>query len=124
MIEVNLNKYIQWVKEGRSFAEIRKDLLIRGFSDNDVTTILSYLNDHLLQEEISKEKNRNARNWKWAGWFLIAISLFLSVYSFRSASVILIAGGLLGGGAMIMNSSRLQRGPSMFTRKIQQGRRR
>lgn len=48
MQEINVNKYFIWVKEGKSFSEIRKDLETRGLSDSQITTVLSTLNNWVL----------------------------------------------------------------------------
>lgn len=100
MQEVNVNKYQQWITEGRSFSDIRNDLLIRGFSDEQTSSIISILNNWWLQEKIITEQKRASWQLKIAGIALFGISIFITIYSlWRSAFTIVViaAGGITGG---------------------------
>lgn len=126
MQEVNLDKYYSWIKEGKSFSEIRKDLLIRGFSDEQTTNIIATLNDWLLQTEINKSKISSGKQWKLVGWILIMITLSLTLYSFwisSFTSIIIGIGGAFLGWTFIFIGNKLTQGPSVFQPRFKQRRR-
>ena len=126
MQEVNIDKYVSWVEDGRLFADIRKDLLIRGFSEDQVKFIINELNDHLLSKKINDSKRSLARQWKIAGLILFLVSLLLMIYSAIVHSilfVILSSGGVMSGLALHLNGGKLEKGRSVFQKRIKRNRR-
>lgn len=124
MMEIKINQYIDWIKEGRSFSDVRNDLLIRGLSENQITQVLNFLNERIIQDEIQKSKKSSVNQWRYAGLVLISISIALATYSIFITlnSIILTIGGFVTGLAMIQYSKRIQNGPSVFQRRIQKRR--
>lgn len=125
MLEINANKYFDWIKAGRSFQEIRKDLQIRGFSDDQITTILEAINDWILQSNVERERYKISNQWKWIGWSLIGINICLTVYSYWVSAytfTIFSIGGIISGWGLLSYVERMQR-PTLFQSRFKNRRR-
>lgn len=125
MQEINVTKYFDWIRNGKSFSEIRKDLQIRGFSDSQITTILATLNDWVLESNFEKQRLGTANNWKWVAWTLIGVSIFLSIYSYWASAYtfsIISIGGIISGWGILTFGNRIER-PTSFQSRFKNRRR-
>ena len=116
MQEINVNKYFIWVKEGKSFSEIRKDLETRGLSDSQITTVLSTLNNCVLQSSLGAEKHKATNQWRWVAWTLIGISICLAVYSYWAGAftfIVFSIGGIVTGWGILIYITKAER-PVLF----------
>lgn len=125
MEEVQADKYFKWLTEGKSFSDIRNDLLIRGYSEEQTKQIIHTLNDWLLASEIEKSKREQGKQLKTAGWIMAFIVAFICIYSMvvsaLTITVIAIGGVLLSWG-MIYAGNKIERGPSLFQPRFKQKR--
>jgi hypothetical protein len=119
--EVNVLKYHNWLDEGRSFEEIRNDLLIRGFSNDQATTIITSLNEWWLHKKVAQAQSNFSTQKKTVGFILLTLSLFISVYSLWITAfsvVVIAAGGIIGSLGLIIDSQKQNRN-SFFKKRIQ-----
>lgn len=126
MQEIDIKKYSAWIDEEKSFEDVRKDLLIRGFSEEKATAIISHLNDHILSKKTNDLKKSEARQWQLAGIALLLITCSLTIYSLIASSftfVVISGGGIVSGIAVFLNGKKLERGPSVFQNRMKKQRR-
>jgi hypothetical protein len=95
MKKIDLARYIEWIQNGRSFSEVRKDLLIQGFTDDEATTIIKHLDDSVLEAQRSGHKS----NLKIVAVIMIFIGVTATLISFLALEhTVIIPSGLLATG--------------------------
>jgi hypothetical protein len=110
----DISKYWGWLKEGRSPEEVKKDLLIRGISEDDASKLLQTLDGINLKDRIEREVSFHAKSYKIAGIILVVISLGLALYTvvfsstFSFATMFYLSGGMILGFAAINYGNRLK----------------
>ncbi len=101
----NIEKYLDWIREGRSFAEIREDLKKNGVPEEEVSRLIAEIDDTAIQAAAAGSAFSRL-DWTKIGLAMMALGvlcylLFQKVLHFTgslTATVVLLA----AGGAMIV----------------------
>lgn len=95
---INWQKYYDWVAQGRTFGDIRKDLQQQGFEDEKIEQIIRLVDDHVTRKDLRKSERSVKRQVQLAGFTLLALGVFATAYTFFSGgSYIILAYGPIGG---------------------------
>src|SRR5690349_6196400 len=113
MTNQELSKYWQWLQEGKSPEDIKKDLLIRGVSEQEATEVILVLDNSNLRNRIDKEVSFHAKSYRLVGLILIIVSLSFAVYSivfsiFSTNTILFLVGGSGAGFAALSYSNKLK----------------
>ncbi|MFA0964132.1 hypothetical protein AB9P05_20150 [Roseivirga sp. BDSF3-8] len=86
---INWDLYFDWVSQDRSFGDIRKDLELKGFDDDEIREIIDRIDDHITSRALNKSNKSVRKQAKIAGLLLFvaglgttAISLSTGYYLF------------------------------------------
>jgi hypothetical protein len=82
MTKSQIDKYISWIDEGKSFAILREDLIKNGTPPEDVKIILQTLGEINSQEKLKQIDKRQGIQWIIAGTIISIISLAFFVKGF------------------------------------------
>jgi hypothetical protein len=93
--------YLKWLESGRGPDDIKKDLMKRGFGEQDAYEIMVYIDNLHLSNKIEKKAGQDGSAYKIVGWILVCATIAISIGTFWYASmyggwIVLIGGG--GGG--------------------------
>ena len=61
MREVDFDRYEDWIDQGKSFAELRKDLIANGIPPEDVSDVLKSIDNHITTKKIIKLKQSRGK---------------------------------------------------------------
>jgi hypothetical protein len=94
--KIDFARYIEWIHQGRSFSEVRKDLRIQGLSEDEATTIIRHLDDTILEAQRSGHKSYS----KMVAVIMIFIGVAATMISFLILEhTVIIPSGLFATGA-------------------------
>lgn len=106
-----LNLYVDWIQQGKSFADIREDLQKKGFTADDIKAAISDVDDRLLAAAINKETGLQKINFVSVGIVVILIGAILAIIRLTTGylSIGLIVTSVSAGPAFIFVGLRLKR---------------
>jgi hypothetical protein len=70
---IEVNKYLTWIREGRSFSDVRDDMRSSGLPDDDIRDFIDSLNKAFITNSIGQERNFHSRQWKLVGKVMLII---------------------------------------------------
>ncbi len=105
----------------RSYADIKKDLKSKGWSDIEIKEIVKDADHELLDSLIEPVKVRRKINNKLLGWFLIITGMAVTISTYIGVvdlgnSFILLYGPVLSGLALLSKDARDRSKNSKFRR--------
>lgn len=112
----DLDKYLDWIKDGKSFSEIREDLSGQNFSSDEIREIIIQIDEAALQHAQHQANTVRSFNFKMMGWIAIGAGAAIYAWLFflnerylefeeiKSVTTILIS----GGAAMLFVDYRLK----------------
>jgi Na+/H+ antiporter NhaB len=107
MTKAQIDKYISWIDEGKSFAILREDLIKNGTAPEDVKIILQTLDEINSQEKLKQIDKRQGIQWIIAGTIISIISMAFFVKGFIVIGVLI---ALVPGVATIIFGVRKYKG--------------
>lgn len=100
MREVDFDRYEDWIDQGKSFAELRKDLIANGIPPEDVSDVLKSIDNHITTKKIIKLKQSRGKQWIFAGVLLSSVSIPVFVFGFFPLAIMGLV-GLASGIGMV-----------------------
>jgi hypothetical protein len=84
MSQAELDKYVQWTKDGKSFSEIREDLQKQGYSEPQIKEFILRIDDMALQDALGTQTGIQSKASVIIGGILLAggIALAFGVRSY------------------------------------------
>lgn len=113
MTESDFEKYSIWIKEGKSFSEIREDLLNNGIAEYEIKSILKLIDEHISETELQKLNHNQSVQWIFAGTLLTILSIFLFFVGIFPM-IFFAAAGFASGNGMIYWGIKLGKGANRF----------
>lgn len=121
----DIAKYLMKLREGKSFEDVRREMLIRGYSQDDVDENMILLNELLILSDIHQEKQKDASQLIVAGVVLMIVSVILSIYGLVASTSIVIwlpIAAFTSGLLMIIYGNRQRQIRFMpFARRFEKG---
>lgn len=104
---MNTDEYLSWLKNGKTFQDVRDDLVKKGIADDDITRYIRVLDNMLSKQAINTERTHHNRALFLVGLSITLIGLAYTLYTYMyGKGGFLLAYGAIIGGAAIMFSSR------------------
>jgi hypothetical protein len=72
MSQAELDKYVQWTKDGKSFSEIREDLKKQGYSEPQVQEFILKIDDMALRDALGTQTGIQSKASVVIGGILLA----------------------------------------------------
>ncbi len=108
--EDQLNKYVQWTRDGRSFSEIRDDLKNQGYTEDVIKSYISEVDDAAIQRAFEGETGNRQLNFITVGVIIVIVGvIFLAVGLYAGRFYVGIAVTLSVGFGFIFAGLRLKR---------------
>jgi hypothetical protein len=113
----DLDKYLGWIKEGKSFSEIREDLARQNYSPEQIKEIIVHIDEAALQQARHEETAVRGFNFKMMGWIALGVGVAIYAWLFflneqylefdeiKSVITMLVS----GGAALLFFDYRLKR---------------
>ncbi len=99
------DRYLVLKQEGMSFGEIRSRLASEGVADEDIRVIVRLIDNQILRGEVTKSRNRKARELIGVGLVISVVGIFVTVGTYlgyiNTGNSYLVAYGPVLGGAAI-----------------------
>ena len=109
-VNIDTNEYLSWLRNGRTFQDVRDDLKVKGIEDADISRYIRTLDSILSKEAISTEQAYHYNALFLVGLSILLIGLCYTLYTyFYGKGGYLLAYGAILGGAGLMVSSRKKR---------------
>ena len=111
--DLDLNKYVTWIQEGKSFSDVRQDLSSLGTSDEDIKGIIIKIDDLLLEQAMNADQGFSAKKSDMIGKIMMGVgTLFLVVFALTHSYTILGIGGALvsAGFTFLLFAKKLIKG--------------
>lgn len=77
--EDEINQYVAWIQQGKSFADVRADLQKKELSAGEIKAAISEVDDSLLAAALDKETGVRRLNFVAVGVVIILIGVILTV---------------------------------------------
>ncbi|CAN5360045.1 hypothetical protein BH10BAC4_BH10BAC4_09380 [soil metagenome] len=112
--DIDLNKYIAWIQEGKSFSAIREDLKSLGFPDDDIKRIINKVDDEIIALSINRNSDAQMKLLKLISKVAFALGACLVLTYFVIDSITAFSLGItcIASGVAIV----------LFQRKVKDGR--
>jgi len=99
-------EYLTKKKEGHSFSEIRKELKVKGLTDEQVKVVIRSIDNKIIKEEVNKSNRSTRRQIIFMGLVLTLIGLLITIGTYTGfinigQSFILSYGPIFGGIGLI-----------------------
>lgn len=103
--QVDFKKYQEWIMQGRSFSDVRKDLVNKGYTDAEISRLIRTIDNDVQLQLHSKRRNGNARNLILMGAvvFIIGSGTTLYTYLLGYNSYVLWYGAIISGLGMFFS---------------------
>ncbi len=101
---IDLNKYVTWIQQGKSFSDVREDLKLSGISDEEIKSLIIKIDDALLYQAMTADRGFSAKKSDLIGKIMSGVgTVFLAIFLFNHSYTILgIGGALLSAGITFM----------------------
>lgn len=101
-IEELIEYFLIEKRKGKAFSEIRGELVEMNINEQDVKTILSLIDEYILNEEMLKSKRQKAKELIYIGAFIFLVGFIFTVSTYvglinMGDSFILAYGPILAG---------------------------
>jgi hypothetical protein len=119
--EVDINKYLDWIKEGRSFSDIRADLRSQGMQETSINSLIAMIDEQALERAASDQGIMQKLDFVRIGGVLVAIgvTLFVAFYG-RMREVIFLSSVLTtiaAGSTLLFVGLRSKNRKGVITRR-------
>ena len=103
LLEDEINQYVAWIQQGKSFAEVREDLQRKGIIADDIKAAIIEVDDRLLASALNKESSLQRINFVSVGIVFILIGGLLALIRLTTGylSIGLIVTSASAGSAFI-----------------------
>ncbi|MEJ0055638.1 MAG: hypothetical protein WDN75_08310 [Bacteroidota bacterium] len=116
---IDLNKYVTWINEGKSFSHVREDLKTTGISDDEIKNLIVQIDNMLIDQAMNADQGFSAKKSDTIGKVLVAIGgAVLVIFIFIHSYTILGIGGALfsAGVTFILFGRKLVKGTDLCLR--------
>ena len=102
--KLDFKKYREWVAQGISYSEIRKDLAGMGYTDAEISRLIRTIDNEVQLELQKKSRNNKALGLMGTGAILFLLGTVITLLTFLgdSGSYILCYGAIGSGGASFL----------------------
>ena len=97
--KLDFQKYHDWLAQGSSYSEIRKDLTSKGYTDEEVSRLIRVIDNEVHSKLHQKDSNTKAMGLMLLGAFLFLMGTGVTVYTYlmELSSYMLFYGAIFGG---------------------------
>lgn len=94
----------EWIRNGKTFQDVRNDLQRKGLSETEITTYIRILDDKVTHQTVSRANRHHSRTRFYIGLCMFMVGAYIAVYSFITSGgteIVIGLGGMVGGPTMM-----------------------